>query len=349
MKCVRLAIGLYILLVTPLAYADTDTQPTSEQPQTELVNTVPIAERHVAETLPVYGTLEPLPRQNLTLATSRDSIIDSVAVNRGERVSKGQVMITLAPTPQSRDAWLQAKSGLAYAQASLMHTRSLYKEQLATRDQLAAAEKALSDAQATLAMARQAGGGGLLPLRASRDAVVTSVLVNTGERVPANATLMTLAADGGLQARLGVAPEQAAAVHAGLRVNLNLVFDRNLTIIGKLTSVSGMLDANTGLLDVFMSLPHGAHGFLPGAQVQGEIIVSDERSLAVPRTAVLRDDQGAYVFVVTQHIAHRVDVQIGADDGAWVAVIGDLKPGEAVVTLGNYELSDGMQVREPAR
>lgn len=349
MNYARLTIGLYILLTTSLAYADADAPPVSEQPQTQLVNTVPIAERRVAETLPVYGTLEPLPRQNLTLAASRDSIIDSVAVNNGAHVSKGQVLITLAPTPQSRAAWLQAKSGLAYAQTSLMRTQSLYEEHLATRDQLAAAEKALSDAQATLAMAQQAGGGGLLPLRASRDAVVTSVLVNTGERVPANATLLTLAADGGLQARLGVAPEQAAAVHAGLRANLSLVFDRNQTTTGKITSVSGMLDANTGLLDVFMPLPLGTRGFVPGAQVQGEIVISDDHSLAVPRTAVLRDDQGDYVFIVTQHTAHRVNVHMGADDGAWIAVQGELKPGEAVVTLGNYELTDGMQVKEPAR
>lgn len=339
-------IALAMSLVNTVSNADT----ASTAPVTALVTSVPIVERHVAESLLVYGSVEPAPQQNLTLAATRDSIIAGVAVNSGERVRKGQILITLTPTPQSRAAWAQAESGLSYAKTSLERTRSLYKEHLATREQLAAAEKALSDTQATLAMAQQAGGGGPLPLRASRDAVVTSVLVNTGEQVVANTALLTLAVNGGLQARLGVAPEQAAALHSGLPVTLHSVFDINKTVTGKIAAVGGMLDVNTGLLDVFVPLSHAARGFLPGTQVQGEINLSDNSGLAVPRTAVLRDAHGAYVFVITKsNKAHRVNVQISADDGTWIAVHGDLKAGEPVVTLGNYELTDGMQVREPAR
>jgi membrane fusion protein, multidrug efflux system len=342
---------LYITLITlamSLANTASDADTVSTTPVTALVTTVPVVERRVAESLLVYGTLEPAPQQNLTLAATRDSIIAGVAVNSGERVRKGQILITLTPTPQSRAAWVQAKSGLSYTQTALERTRSLYKEHLATREQLAAAEKAQSDAQVTLAVAQQAGGGGPLPLRASRDAVVTSVLVNTGEQVVANTALLTLAANGGLQARLGVAPEQAAALHSGLPVTLHSVFDVNKTVTGKITAVGGMLDVNTGLLDVFVPLSHAARGFLPGTQVQGEITLSDKRSLAVPRTSVLHDAQGAYVFVITGHTAHRVNVHTGADDGTWIAVKGELKAGEAVVTLGNYELTDGMAVREQA-
>ncbi|HVC29473.1 MAG TPA: efflux RND transporter periplasmic adaptor subunit [Gammaproteobacteria bacterium] len=342
---------LYITLITlamSLANTASDADTASTTPVTALVTTVPVVERRVAESLLVYGTLEPAPQQNLTLAATRDSIIAGVAVNSGERVRKGQILITLTPTPQSRAAWVQAKSGLSYTQSALERTRSLYKEHLATREQLAAAEKALSDAKVTLAVAQQAGGGGPLPLRASRDAVVTSVLVNTGEQVVANTALLTLATNGGLQARLGVAPEQAAALHSGLPVTLHSVFDVNKTVTGKIAAVGGMLDVNTGLLDVFVPLSHAARGFLPGTQVQGEITLSDKRSLAVPRTSVLHDAQGAYAFVITGHTAHRVNVHTGADDGSWIAVQGDIRAGEAVVTLGNYELMDGMQVREQA-
>jgi len=346
MKRALLYIGLFIVLAAPLAPADTHAQTASPQSVTALVKTAPVSERRVAESLSVYGTVEPVPRENLTLAATRDSIIAGVAVNSGERVRKGQLLITLAPTPQSRAAWTQAKSGLAYAQTSLRRTRSLYKEHLATRDQLAAAEKALGDAQATLAVAQQAGGGGPLPMRASADAVVTSVMVNTGERVAANSALLTLAADGGLQVRFGIAPEHAAAVHAGLPVTLASVFNPQVIAASKVAGVGGMLDSNTGLVDVFVPLPHKARGFLPGAAVQGQITLTSTHGLAVPRSAVLRDAQGAYVFIVTQHKANRVNVKISADDGTWIAVSGDLKAGEPVVTLGNYELQDGMAVRE---
>jgi RND family efflux transporter MFP subunit len=348
MKSVLLYISLVAASAAPLVCAATDAEQASAQRVTALVKTAPIAERRVASSLPVYGTLEPVPRENRTLAASRDSIIAGVAVSGGERVHKGQLLITLAPTPQSRVAWFQAKSGLAYAKTALQRTRSLYKEHLATREQMAAAEKALSDARATLKAAQRAGGSGSLPMRASGNAVVTSVMVNTGEQVAANTALLTLAAQGGLQARLGVVPEQAAALQVGLPVILHPVFNPGVSISGKITSVGGMLDANTGLLDVFVRLPRDAQGVLPGTQVQGEITLSDARSLAVPRSAVLHDDQGDYVFVINNQTAHRIDVKAEADDGSWIAVSGDLKAGEPVVTLGNYELANGMRVREPA-
>ncbi|MGA9854355.1 MAG: efflux RND transporter periplasmic adaptor subunit [Gammaproteobacteria bacterium] len=334
------------LLIAPLAYADANAPLASTQRVTALVETAPVTERRVASSLPVYGTLQAAPRENRTLAASRDSIIAGVAVTSGERVHKGQLLITLAPTPQSHIAWVQAKSGLAYAKTALQRTRSLYKEHLATREQLAAAEKELSDAQATLTVAQQAGGNRPLPMRATGNAVVTSVMVNTGEQVAANTALLTLAAQGGLQARLGVAPEQAGALHAGLPVTLHSIFNPDIRVSGKITSVGGMLDPDTGLYDVFVHLPRATHDVLLGEQVQGEITLSDARSLAVPRSAVLRDAHGAYVFIVHKHVARRVDVKTGFDDDTWIAVQGELHAGEQVVTLGNYELEDGMAVRE---
>ncbi|MBU6470537.1 MAG: efflux RND transporter periplasmic adaptor subunit [Gammaproteobacteria bacterium] len=314
-----------------------------------LVQTAAVTERSVAESMPVYGTVVPEPREILTLAAPRESIIAGVAVNSGERVHKGQVLVTLLPTPASRTVFVQAKSAQHDAATVLAHTRALYKEHLATRDQVTAAEKALTDAEAALAAAEQAGGGGALRLRAPGDAVVTGVTVTSGERVAANTTLLVLAIRGGQQVRLGVAPEQAGAVHIGLPVRLASVFDAQVTARGKITGVGGMLDPGTGLVDVFVPLPRAAQGFLPGAAVHGVIILQDNRSLAVPRSAVLRDGQGAYVFIVRNHTAHRVNVKAGADDGTWIAVSGDLKAGDQVVTLGNYELTDGMAVRETAR
>ncbi len=67
----------------------------------------------------------------------------------------------------------------------------------------------------------------------------------------------------------------------------------------------------------------------------------------VPRSAVLSARGQAYLFVVRDGHAVRHDVRTGlrsADDR--VEVIGDIKPGDPVVSTGNYQLSDGMAVRE---
>lgn len=335
-----LSVILVAMTLLSTVQADEDTQ------AAVLVKTATVSERDVSESLPAFGSVEPAPHETVTLAAPRDSRIASLAVNNGEAVKKGQALLTLAPTPASAIAFVQAQSAATYAETALAHTRNLYAEHLATRDQVAAAEQARDDARAGLENAQQAGGAGTLVLRAPADAVVMTVNVKSGEQVTANTALLELGFRGALMVRLGVAPDQAGEVHAGMAVILHDVYNSALQFKAKVTNVSGMVDANSGLADVFVRLPTQVAGLMPGSYVQGTITLEDIRGPAVPRSAVLEDDKQAYVFIVKQDVAHRVAITRLADDGSWIAVKGDLKPGSEVVTLGNYELDDDMQIRK---
>lgn len=337
---------LTALLCVPAVHADDDAPVASTTPPTALVETATVSERSVNESLSAFGSVTPAPYRAVTLAAPRDSRIASLAVNSGEVVKKGQVMLTLAPTPASRAAFVQAQSAATYTGTALAHTRNLYKEHLATRDQLAAAEQAATDAEANLENARQAGGAGQLALRAPADAVVMSIVVNSGEQVAANSSLLTLGLRGALTVRLGVSPDQVANIRTGMPVTLHDVYNPAIRFKARVTNVSGMVDGSSGLADVFVRLSKPVTGLLPGSYVQGAITLSDTHAPAVPRSAVLNDGNQAYIFVVKDQVAHRVNVTRLADDGTWIALKGDIKPGAEVVTLGNYELSDGMRIRK---
>lgn len=337
---------LAALTLSAAAYADDESPARPAMEPTVLVKTATVSERSVSESLPAFGSVEPAPRQAITLAAPRESRVASLAVNSGEAVKKGQVLLTLAPTAASSEAFVQAKSAADYTTTALARTRNLYKEHLATRDQVAAAEQAWHDAQVRLKNAQQAGGAGALALHASSDGVVTAIMVNSGEQVAANTALLTLALRGAMTVRLGIAPDQIGKIHTGMSVKLHDVYNPAIRIEARVTNVSAMVDGNSGLADVFVQLPAHVPGLMPGSFVQGAIVLSDTRGVAVPRSAVLQDGAKAYVFVVRNRIAHRVDVTSLADDGSWIAVKGDIKAGAEVVTLGNYELSDGMQIRK---
>ena len=62
--------------------------------------------------------------------------------------------------------------------------------------------------------------------------------------------------------------------------------------------------------------------------------------------AVLTDANGAYIFQVSGGKAHRVTVTSGAESQGMVAISGGIDPHVPVVVLGNYELQEGMQVRQ---
>jgi membrane fusion protein (multidrug efflux system) len=66
----------------------------------------------------------------------------------------------------------------------------------------------------------------------------------------------------------------------------------------------------------------------------------------VPRSAVLGDAPDACVYIVQDGKARRVPVQTGAEADDLIEVSGAVSAGDIVVVSGNYELNDGMAVRE---
>ena len=84
-------------------------------------------------------------------------------------------------------------------------------------------------------------------------------------------------------------------------------------------------------------------------QVRGEITLTSASTWTVPRSAVLRDARGAYIFQVKDGRARRVAVQTGVETDRVTEIRGGFEPSLPVVVTGNYELEDGMAVREAGR
>jgi len=340
---------LLLLLAAPAARADEDDQPDNGAPTSAAVETAVVAEREVALTLSAYGSVSPGPVGARNVASARAGEVVAIDVLPGAVVKRGAPLLTLAASPEAAAAYAQAKAEAEFAHTSLTRTQSLFQEHLDTNTQLADAERADAEAAANLAAQERLGGAAAeTVVRAPDDGVVGAIAVHTGDRVAASAPLMAFSGDGARYVLLGVSPEDAAKLKPGMPVRVTAVFDPALSGEAQLQQVGGQVDEASGLVQLTAPLAGAsAARFMPGAAVTGAIVLKLTRSLAVPRSAVLHDDQGDYVFVVKGGTAHRVDVEAGTDDGTWVAVEKGLKAGDNVVTLGNYELQDGMAVREP--
>ena len=100
----------------------------------------------------------------------------------------------------------------------------------------------------------------------------------------------------------------------------------------------------TRLVDVFVTLPP-APGLLLDEYMRGRIVITSAQGLVVPRAAVLPEEDATVLFTVHDGRAHKHRVQVGVENDQVVEVTGELlRPGDLVVTLGNYELQDGMAV-----
>lgn len=335
--------GFHLLLAVCL------TVPALAQAATVTVVTGRIRTRALHETLTAYGKVIADPAEVRTVSTLEMGRLTRLDVTLGDKVRKGQVLLQITPTPQAHNAWLKARHGVASARAKWVQTRDLFKQKLATRADLAAARQQYDNARADLQSLRQQGAAGrTLKIRAPHDAIVTRVQVQPDAVVQAGQPLLELGDAQHLQVRLGLEPEDAARVHSGNAVTLSTVFgDRGHTLDARISRIQGMVDPATHLVDALVDLDgKNARNLTIGSWLQGKVRVRTVKQLSVPHSAVLSDGGGDYLFTVEHGQAHKVRVKVVLRTAHWTAVASPkLHAGDAVVTTGNYELSDGMKVR----
>jgi membrane fusion protein, multidrug efflux system len=136
-------------------------------------------------------------------------------------------------------------------------------------------------------------------------------------------------------------------VRVGLPLTLSPVDDSTKSASASISESQGLVNPKTQLVDAVAEVSATRASFLiPGMHVRAVIKVGQHVSSAVARAAVLTDANGAYVFQVFAGKAHRVDVISGTQSQGMVAISGAIDPHLPVAVLGNYELQEGMQVRE---
>lgn len=320
----------------------------AEQGASVLISTAPVVTQTMVNFLETFGTLDPDPDQVLTLSLPHAGLINHVWVSLGQRVSSGDRLLEVVTAPDAHMQYLQAQSALDFARKELDLKQNLLGQQLATRAQVDAAKKNLQDARATLQALRQRGQDvAEETLRAPMDGIITRLDISQGQRVQADSTAMLIAAGQRLVARLGVEPEDLPLIQAGTPVVITPVFAHDVKINTSVREIHAMIDPVTQLVEVLVPITDQVDQLVLGSRVLGRIQLASHNTLAVPRSAVLTDDAGrSSVFVVNNGVARRVPVQSGVEAGDLVAVAGALNAGDTVVTSGNYELVDGMAVRE---
>jgi membrane fusion protein (multidrug efflux system) len=335
MKPGAVIVGLALLLSSSPACA-------ADAPSVA-VQTIAAKRASLADTITAYGTAAPVIDGSTTLSLPSDGRVLQLAVAPGQMVQPGQRLLDFAFLAATISAYQQALTALNLARSQRQHTAALLAQQLATRDQLAQAEKAVADAQITLDAMRQEGRDKPVQIVTAPFAgIVTAIPVAQGSQVAAGTPLITMARGDALAVIVGIEPSGGHPVRPGQPARLEPLSGTGAAIDGTVVRVDGMLNAKTRLIDTTISAPAG---LVLGAAFRAVITVGQFDGWLVPRNAVLSDGQGAYLFQVSGGNAARVNVKIVGSVGDTTVVDGRLAPQLPIVIQGNYQLSDGMPVR----
>ncbi len=308
-----------------------------------LVRTIPVKRGSLPRTLTAYGMAKADPTARESVVAQISAVVATVHVRTGQAVQKGTPLLELRPTPTTRAAYAAALSQQRTAADALARTRQMEADLLATGQQLAAAEKADSDARAALSALRSQGADGPSVVRASFAAVVTAVSAVPNSIVAEGAPLVELAKPTGLVLSAGVVPAQAALIERGDAALVEAI-GRAGSFTSRVTLRGSAVDVTSGLVPVEIALPQGA--LLPGETARASITVGEAQGFVVPHAAILANDQGAaYVVQVVAGVAKSVPVRILASAGEQDAIEGPLDAKAPLIVEGNHQLQDGMKVR----
>jgi membrane fusion protein (multidrug efflux system) len=341
-----LGLGWFLLKHRNVAAAEEE----SAKPAAK-VETTALIEQAIARTVEVFGIVAAAPSGDRVISLPYDCVVRKIHTAVGTAVAAGDLLLEVEPSPDAKLAADSARSVQALAKKSLAAMQERYELKLATSQDLLAAQQAAEDAnlKAESLAARGLSGDGRITTAAA--GVVSKLEVLGGAFAPAGTVLVSVSTGGQLEVRLGVEATDAGAVAAGQAVALE---SSNRPEAEKIATtvrlVGAVLDPSTGAAEVRAAVPAGAP-LLLGEHVRAQIEVQrKDHALVVPRSAVLPDEDKRILFTVKHGKAVRHEVQLGLATDELQEVTGDgLQPGDLVVTLGNYELEDGMAIQAPER
>jgi RND family efflux transporter MFP subunit len=114
---------------------------------------------------------------------------------------------------------------------------------------------------------------------------------------------------------------------------------------GTVANVGVTSDPTTHTVEVEIHVPNPKHELRPGAFARVRLVLERRTGVPlVPATAILREGEAAYVFLVRAGRAERRPIEPGRAQRAHVEVRKGLEVGDRVVVRGQHLLQDGARV-----
>jgi membrane fusion protein (multidrug efflux system) len=327
------------------------------------VGVVAAKQQAITQSSEYIARIQATNRVNLVARVA--AYLDEVLFTDGDEVKKGQLLYRLEQGPfqadvHAREALIaQFKAQLQNAQVVLQRAQSLLKTpagQQSTVDSALAAQDALKaqimGAEAQLQQAKI--NLDYTEIRAPIDGKIGRTAITIGNYVnPGMGTLVSIVSQDPMyvvfpvSTRTVIELQQRAGGKAGaLTIRIRLPDGSLYDQPGKLDFVDNSVAGNTDTMVLRGVVRNPKRLLVDGELVQALLQdIKPTEALAVPRAAVLADQQGDYVFVVGKdNKVERRNVKLGQSTPALAAVISGLTEGENVVVDGIQRARPGLVV-----
>jgi membrane fusion protein, heavy metal efflux system len=314
--------------------------------------TAPATSGELAETIPVMIDIRFAPDAEAVIAAPVAGIVrtGSNFPAPGSAVRQGQQLATLSAQLGAGEDVASLDLGIAQARIAadaarrdLARLQGLLAQEAVPLRRVQEAQTNLRIAEAQLSASNRrrgalAGGSAGVPIIAPISGLIVSSTLVRGSSVQAGAELMRIGNPNAIWLVARVPEAMAAKIGAPGGLDITRFDAPEALIVGqqlRLVSAGRFVDPATRTMEVIFA-SNGANGFKPGSRLSGRLRTGNAaQSLAVPTAAIIEEGGQTVVYVqVEGETFERRIVARGTASGNLVAITGDVKPGERVVTLG---------------
>lgn len=324
--------------------------------------------------VPVKFSAKLKGQSDVTITPQVSGQLMKICVSEGQQVKKGQTLFVI----DSRNARLELEAAQANLEAALASENSakleydsnknLFEKNIVSRYMLDNSANSYKRAQASVAQARASVNRarvslGFCTITAPVTGVIGEIPVRTGDQVSPASHLTILSDNTIMEAEFSVTESLVeASVSAGLTKqdkDKHIASLPDVTFVmkngteyphkGRVTSLTGVVDAATGSLGVKATFPNPDGHLFSG--IQGTVVLPFSKTdvIVVPKTAVvkLQDRQQVYKVKADSTATAVTVMTTDVGNGEDVIITSGLNVGDKIVTIGANNVQEGQQVLFP--
>ena len=281
--------------------------------------------------------------QHVEVFSKATGTCDSVLVEEGDKVKKGQTLAIL-DNSQAKLAEIQARTNRDKLAASLKRAEQMYNDELLSKEEFDDIRYRFESASAEWEMAK---------IRLE-DTVITAPISGTvvqknareGMNVTLAISLFRIVDFDSLIAAVFVPELEMSNLEIGQKVTVTADAFPDRQFEGRIKRISPVVDPASGTIKVTVDLSKNSAELVPGVFIRARIVVdTHENVIILPKRALVKREDRSCVFIVKDDTAHEIELSTGYADGENVEVLSGLAAGDLVVIDGQTRLRNGAMVR----
>ncbi len=337
--------------------------PVAAGPEHYAVQTVATSDREI----PVYYSATVRGRQDIDIYPQISGTVSELCITEGQQVDEGQTLFIIDQVPykaalQTAEANVAAaKAGVSTAKLVRDSKKQLFRRKVVSQFDLSSAQNQLLTAEAQLAQAEAqrvsaANNLSYTVVKAPSKGVVGTLPFRVGALVGPSAKLTTVSDNSEMYIYFSMTENQllnltrrygstAATLQNMPDVQLQLSDGSLYDHSGRVESISGVIDASTGSVQLRAAFPN-KNGLLHSGG-SGNIILPSvyKDCIVIPQTATFEIQDKVYVYKVIDGKASSAMIDVEkVTNGREYIVRSGLEPGETIVAEGVGLLREGTPI-----